>query len=73
MNNSFAFGGNNASIIFGRQAGEPRRRPDAPDILLTGIGLVTPLGNGKTAYPDACRTGAHGGCRGVLPRDHGGL
>ena len=30
MNNSFAFGGNNASIIFGRQAGEPRRRPDAP-------------------------------------------
>lgn len=59
MNNSFAFGGNNASIIFGRQAGEPRRRPDAPDILLTGIGLVTPLGNGKTAYLDACRTGAH--------------
>ena len=59
MNNSFAFGGNNASIIFGRQAGEPRRRPAGQrQDCLSGC-----LPHRRT----------HGGCRGVLPRDHGGL
>lgn len=58
MNNSFAFGGNNASIIFGKEAAEPRKRPAAPEIVLAGIGAVTPLGNGKDAYIDACRENA---------------
>lgn len=57
MNNSFAFGGNNASIIFSKDAGHVAEAPAAPEILLTGIGIVSPIGNGKANYLASCREG----------------
>lgn len=57
MNNSFAFGGNNASIIFSNGPGKVPAAPAAPAIAVTGIGIVSPLGNGKAAYVAACREG----------------
>ncbi len=50
MSNSFAFGGNNASIIFGKQPHEPKKAAGTNDIHITGIGAVTPLGNGVDKY-----------------------
>lgn len=57
MNNSFAFGGNNASILFSKQPGNMEHTARNPEIYVTGLGLVTPLGNGKNAYLAACREG----------------
>lgn len=57
MNNSFAFGGNNASILFSKQPGDMESTAKKPEIFVTGLGLVTPLGNGKEAYLRACREG----------------
>lgn len=50
MSNSFAFGGNNASIIFGKNPHESRKPAGTNDIHITGIGAVTPLGNGVNKY-----------------------
>ena len=61
MNNSFAFGGNNASIIFSKGKGTPETAPEKREIAVTGLGLVTPLGNGREAYVNACRSGAECG------------
>jgi len=58
MNNSFAFGGNNASIVFGKIKGDVRTAADKPDVYVTGIGAVTPLGNGVENYIAACKSGA---------------
>lgn len=58
MNNSFAFGGNNASLIFSKRPSVMPTAGERPQIVLTGMGLVTPLGNGRAAYADACRAGA---------------
>lgn len=55
MDNSFAFGGNNASVVFSKDAGNVPDAPERPDIVLTGIGIVSPVGNGKDAYLAACR------------------
>lgn len=57
MNNSFAFGGNNASIIFRKQPGEAKSAVShaGGSIVVTGLGMVTPLGNGKENYLAACR------------------
>ena len=55
MSNSFAFGGNNASIVFGREGGKLPPVPDKKEIVLTGMGMVTPLGNGKARYIEACK------------------
>ena len=50
MSNSFAFGGNNASIIFSREAGEITPPEMKRDIYVTGLGIVSPRGNGIENY-----------------------
>ena len=50
MSNSFAFGGNNASIIFSKNEGSVVVKNNTNKIAVTGLGIVTPLGNGKDAY-----------------------
>ena len=57
MNNSFAFGGNNASIIFSKTKGETPDAPEKKEIVITGLGLVTPLGNGRASYVAAVKNG----------------
>ena len=46
MSNSFAFGGNNASIIFSKGEGNVKDQSNNKKIAITGLGVVTPLGNG---------------------------
>lgn len=50
MNNSFAFGGNNASIIFSKESGNVRDHEVKNKVAVTGFGLVTPLGNDLSTY-----------------------
>ena len=51
MSNSFAFGGNNASIVFSKNEGAVAVKTDKKKkIAITGLGLVTPLGNGIENY-----------------------
>jgi len=50
MSNSFAFGGNNASIIFSKNEGNVNVKTVKKDIVVTGLGIVTPLGNGVDNY-----------------------
>ncbi|MCD8220102.1 MAG: beta-ketoacyl-[acyl-carrier-protein] synthase family protein [Ruminococcus sp.] len=45
MSNSFAFGGNNASILFSKKPGNLTLPEKQERIYLTGIGVVSPLGN----------------------------
>ncbi len=53
MSNNFAFGGTNASIVFSKQSGNVYSQAckDAK-IAVTGIGIVSPLGNSKESYID---------------------
>lgn len=44
MNNSFAFGGNNASIIFSKKQGDVKTN-EAEAVYVTGLGVVSPMGN----------------------------
>ena len=47
MSNSFAFGGNNASIIFSREHREiPARESDSP-VYITGLGIVSSAADGS--------------------------
>ncbi len=57
MNNSFAFGGNNASIIFSKTAGNVTLPEAKKDIYITGFGIVSPVGNGVDNYIDAVKNG----------------
>lgn len=50
MSNSFAFGGNNASIIFSKNEGNVNVKTVNKKIAITGLGIVTPLGNGVSNY-----------------------
>ncbi|MBQ7641651.1 MAG: beta-ketoacyl-[Acholeplasmatales bacterium] len=50
MSNSFAFGGNNASIIFSKNEGNVNVKTTNNEIAITGLGMVTPLGNGIDNY-----------------------
>lgn len=57
MNNSFAFGGNNASIIFAKDKGGISSDYEKKNIAITGIGIVSPLGNGVEKYVDTYNAG----------------
>ena len=54
MSNSFAFGGNNASIIFSKKTGSMKKPDKLPEICITGLGIVTPAGNGAQKYIESC-------------------
>lgn len=57
MSNSFAFGGNNASIVFSREAGNVTLPEKKQDVYITGLGLVLPGGNGIPAYLERAAKG----------------
>lgn len=59
MSNNVAFGGTNASIVFSKQPGDVQSQ-SAKDkkIVVTGIGIVSPVGNSKEAYLEAVKNGA---------------
>ena len=58
MSNNFAFGGTNASIIFSKQPGNVTSQ-SARDkkIAVTGLGIVSPLGNSKESYLSSIKGG----------------
>lgn len=60
MTNNFAFGGNNASVIFAK---EPKavKQLENNRVFITGFGLVSPVGNSIEAYIDAADNGAAAG------------
>ncbi len=55
MSNSFAFGGNNASIVFSKQQGNVKAAGEKKRVAITGLGIVTPAGNGTEKYIEQCR------------------
>lgn len=55
MNNNFAFGGTDASIIYAKEAGDVVSHPVNPKIAITGLGVVTPIGNTVEAYVNAVK------------------
>ena len=58
MSNNVAFGGTNASIIFSKQPGNvSAQSAKAKKIAVTGLGIVSPLGNSKAAYIEALKAG----------------
>ena len=50
MSNNFAFGGSNASVIFAKDAGEVKETENDGVVYITGLGIVSPLGNGVENY-----------------------
>ena len=52
MSNSFAFGGSNASIIFSKEPGNVKETENDEKVYITGLGIVSPLGNGVANYID---------------------
>jgi 3-oxoacyl-[acyl-carrier-protein] synthase II len=65
ISNSFAFGGSNISLVFGGDSGgdgvTTRPVPDSfPVPVITGIGLVTPVGIGKNGFIQSVREGSSG-------------
>ena len=57
MSNNVAFGGTNASIVFSKQPGNVVKH-EAKNLVVTGIGIVSPLGNSKQAYLEAVKNDA---------------
>lgn len=58
QSNNYAFGGNNASIIYARE-GAPRKlaAPNDEKVYVTGFGIVSPLGNTAEEYAAAVNAG----------------
>ena len=57
MSNSFAFGGSNASIIFSKGEGNVAEVCNDEPIYITGMGIVSPLGNGVSNYIEKVKNG----------------
>ena len=57
MSNNFAFGGSNASVIFARDAGEVKETENDGAVYITGLGIVSPLGNGVENYVNQINAG----------------
>ena len=56
LSNNVAFGGTNAAIIFSKVPGEvSAQSAKAKKIAVTGLGIVSPLGNSKAAYLEAVK------------------
>ena len=56
MSNNVAFGGTNASIVFSKEQGNVSAQTARDKkIVVTGLGIVSPLGNSKAAYLDAVK------------------
>ena len=59
QSNNYAFGGNNASIIYAREGVDRAlKSPTDEKIYITGLGIVSPLGNTVSAYVSAVNSGA---------------
>lgn len=56
VSNSFAFGGNNCSLLFGAGPGEQSARPRRR-VVVTGAGALTGIGTGRSAFLDALAAG----------------
>jgi len=56
MSNSFAFGGNNASIVFSKNQGNVQLPESNERIGITGLGIISPLGNGVNSYVEKCNS-----------------
>ncbi|MDX2969754.1 beta-ketoacyl-[acyl-carrier-protein] synthase family protein [Kribbella solani] len=62
VSNSFAFGGNNCSLVLGRTLKPGQQRPDRR-VVITGAGVVSPIGLGR----DGLITGLRAGQVGIAP------
>lgn len=74
VSNSFAFGGNNCALVLGRDPGPSEPSPDRR-VVLTGAGVVSPLGVGRDEFLTAIRAGTvaigpGGGTDTALSRTH---
>lgn len=65
MSNSFAFGGSNASIIFAKNPADVKETENDEKIYITGLGIVSPLGNGVENYINKINEGAKIPCGNV--------
>lgn len=57
MSNSFAFGGSNASVIFSKNEDGVSETETDGKIYITGMGIVSPVGNGVENYIDKVNEG----------------
>lgn len=57
MSNSFAFGGSNASVIFSKNEGGVTDTETDEKVYITGMGIVSPLGNGVANYIEKVNEG----------------
>jgi 3-oxoacyl-[acyl-carrier-protein] synthase II len=61
LSNSAAFGGVNAVLMGGRaEPDRPRPARTRDDVVVTGLGIVSPVGCGVVAFRDALRQRRHG-------------
>ncbi len=59
---NFAFGGNNAAIVIRKHDLDGNRAPDFPQrrVVLSGMGLITPIGSGKDEFLAGIESGRCG-------------